>query len=87
MIWSRFGRFGRDGITRDFVLAPFAHADPSRLKRLHRPAFATGNSCANLGPEAASCGDYESYVADQGATVPTECNFCPPRAVVDAGAE
>jgi hypothetical protein len=26
---------------------------------------------------AASCGAYESYVADQGATIPTECNFCP----------
>jgi hypothetical protein len=32
---------------------------------------------------AASCSDYRSYVADQGATVPTECNFCPP---LDAGA-
>jgi len=32
---------------------------------------------------AASCDDYASYVADQGAIVPTECNFCPPR---DAGA-
>lgn len=26
---------------------------------------------------AASCGDYASYVADEGATIPTECNFCP----------
>ncbi len=26
----------------------------------------------------ASCEDYASYVADAGATVPTECNFCPP---------
>src|SRR5262249_31679101 len=34
--------------------------------------------------EATSCSDYESYVADQGATIPTECDFCPPR---DAGAE
>jgi hypothetical protein len=33
---------------------------------------------------AASCGDYQSYVADEGSTVPTECDFCPPR---DAGAE
>jgi hypothetical protein len=32
---------------------------------------------------AASCVDYQGYVADQGATVPTECDFCPPR---DAGA-
>jgi hypothetical protein len=33
---------------------------------------------------AASCSDYQSFVADEGATVPTECDFCPPR---DAGAE
>jgi hypothetical protein len=26
---------------------------------------------------AASCKEYEAYVADEGATVPTECNFCP----------
>lgn len=26
---------------------------------------------------AASCDDYASYVADSGATIPTECNFCP----------
>ncbi len=25
----------------------------------------------------ASCDDYALYVADQGATIPTECNFCP----------
>jgi hypothetical protein len=31
---------------------------------------------------AASCSDYQGYVADEGATVPTECDFCPP----DAGA-
>jgi hypothetical protein len=31
---------------------------------------------------AASCSDYASYVADQGSTVPTECDFCPP---LDAG--
>jgi hypothetical protein len=27
--------------------------------------------------EAASCEIYAAFVADQGATVPTECNFCP----------
>jgi hypothetical protein len=32
---------------------------------------------------AASCSDYQSYVADQGATIPTECDFCPP---LDGGA-
>ncbi len=33
---------------------------------------------------AASCGDYESFMADSDATAPTECQFCPIRA--DAGA-
>lgn len=27
--------------------------------------------------EASSCADYALFVADQGATIPTECNFCP----------
>lgn len=27
---------------------------------------------------AASCGDYEQYTADEAPTTPTECNFCPP---------
>jgi hypothetical protein len=26
---------------------------------------------------AAACDDYARYTADQGATIPTECNFCP----------
>jgi hypothetical protein len=29
--------------------------------------------------DAAGCDDYASYVADSGATTPTECDFCPPR--------
>jgi hypothetical protein len=33
--------------------------------------------------EATGCADYASFVADQGATTPTECDFCPQR---DAGA-
>lgn len=27
--------------------------------------------------DAASCDEYATYIADQGATIPTECNFCP----------
>lgn len=34
--------------------------------------------------EATSCADYQAYVSDQGATIPTECDFCPP---LDAGAQ
>jgi hypothetical protein len=33
--------------------------------------------------QATGCTGYASFVADQGATAPTECDFCPPR---DAGA-
>lgn len=29
---------------------------------------------------AASCTDYQSFMADVGATIPTECDFCPPGA-------
>lgn len=39
---------------------------------------------------AAGCGDYASYMADENSTIPTECNFCPPRldaGVADAEAE
>lgn len=27
--------------------------------------------------QVAGCDDYASYMADQGATIPTECDFCP----------
>lgn len=30
--------------------------------------------------EAAACDTYAGFVADQGATISTECNFCPPEA-------
>jgi hypothetical protein len=47
------------------------------------PLVHDGEACLDaLG--AASCAAYSGYVADQGATVPTECDFCPLR---DAGAE
>ena len=39
---------------------------------------------------AAGCSDYRSYMADEGSTIPTECNFCPPQldaGVADAEAE
>jgi hypothetical protein len=32
---------------------------------------------------AAGCSDYVHYMADEASTIPTECNFCPPR--LDAG--
>ncbi|MEM9693462.1 MAG: hypothetical protein AAGA56_13015 [Myxococcota bacterium] len=35
--------------------------------------------------DAASCGDFESFVDDVAPTVPTECNFCPPDRRDEAG--
>jgi hypothetical protein len=37
--------------------------------------------------QVASCDDYRHYVSDEESTVPTECDFCPPRPVTDAGAD
>lgn len=48
------------------------------------PLVHDGDVCLDA-LEAASCSAYQSYVADEGATVPTECDFCPPRD--DAGAQ
>jgi hypothetical protein len=47
------------------------------------PVIHDGEVCLNA-LEAATCAVYRGYVADQGSTVPTECDFCPLR--VDAGA-
>ena len=35
-----------------------------------------GEVCLNA-LEASSCAEYGTFVSDQGATIPTECNFCP----------
>jgi hypothetical protein len=47
------------------------------------PVIHDGDVCLDA-LEAASCAQYASYVADEGATIPTECDFCPSR---DAGPE
>jgi hypothetical protein len=46
------------------------------------PVVHDGEVCLDA-LQAASCADYQSFTADQGSTVPTECLFCPPR--VDGG--
>ncbi|MFO0758288.1 MAG: hypothetical protein U0359_17470 [Byssovorax sp.] len=46
------------------------------------PLVHDGEVCVDA-LRAASCADYESFMADDGATAPTECQFCPLRA--DAG--
>lgn len=40
------------------------------------PLVHDGEVCLNA-LDATSCAVYAGYVADQGATAPTECNFCP----------
>jgi hypothetical protein len=42
------------------------------------PLVHDGVTCLNA-IEASPCGTFEGFVADQGATIPTECNFCPAR--------
>lgn len=51
------------------------------------PLVRDGEVCLDA-LEIASCTEYQSYMADQAATLPTECDsyFCPPRAA-DAGAD
>lgn len=40
------------------------------------PYVHDGEVCLNA-LEAASCDDYQGYMAEQDATAPTECSFCP----------
>ncbi|HZF55683.1 MAG TPA: hypothetical protein VE093_44015 [Polyangiaceae bacterium] len=53
------------------------------------PLVHDGEVCLNaLG--ASGCDEYRGFMADQGATVPTECNFCPPKPssnATDAGTD
>lgn len=42
------------------------------------PLIHDGEVCLNA-LEASGCDEYRGFMADQGATVPTECNFCPPK--------
>lgn len=42
------------------------------------PLVHDGEVCLNA-LDAEGCDAYRAYVADQGASVPTECNFCPPK--------
>jgi hypothetical protein len=53
------------------------------------PLIHDGEVCLNA-LEASGCDEYRGFMADEGATVPTECNFCPsqPTSIpTDAGAD
>ncbi|UQA56613.1 hypothetical protein [Polyangium aurulentum] len=43
------------------------------------PLVHDGEACLDA-IEASPCSTFETFVADQGASIPTECNFCPPEA-------
>lgn len=43
------------------------------------PLIHDGEVCLNA-LEAAGCDEYRGFMSDVGATAPTECNFCPPKA-------
>lgn len=47
------------------------------------PLVHDGEVCLNA-LDAAGCNAYEGYMADANATIPSECNFCPPRPEVSA---
>lgn len=55
-----------------------AELAPDRFPEGCYPLVHDGEVCLDA-LNAASCGDYEQYMAEIGATTPTECNFCPPR--------
>ncbi len=40
------------------------------------PLVHDGEVCLDV-LRASTCGDYEGFTAEEGATIPTECNFCP----------
>lgn len=44
------------------------------------PLVHDGEVCLNA-LDASDCDDYRRFMLDSGTTVPTECNFCPPRPV------
>ncbi|APR78138.1 Hypothetical protein A7982_03485 [Minicystis rosea] len=54
------------------------------------PLVHDGEVCLNA-LQVASCDDYRFYIlgytGDPNATIPTECDFCPPRALEDAGTD
>jgi hypothetical protein len=49
------------------------------------PVVHDGEVCLDA-LQVSSCAEYASYMADQGATIPTECDFCPPLPA-DGGAD
>jgi hypothetical protein len=67
----------------------FGHIEATEFAPGCFPHVHDGEVCLNA-LLASDCDDYAKYMADVGATVPTECNFCPPRpgtgAATDAGA-
>jgi uncharacterized membrane protein YgcG len=48
------------------------------------PLIHDGEVCLNA-LEVTGCDEYRLYMADNGATIPTECNFCPAKHEVDGG--
>lgn len=65
------------GYTSDFCLRACS-GEPSQTSFTTgcEPLVHDGEVCLNA-LEAASCGDYEKYAADEGREAPSECLFCP----------
>ncbi|HMY19026.1 MAG TPA: hypothetical protein PKA58_22025 [Polyangium sp.] len=49
---------------------------PTEFPKGCYPIVHDGDVCLRA-LEATDCSEYATFVADQGATIPTECNFCP----------
>lgn len=49
---------------------------PTEFSKGCYPIVHDGDVCIRA-LEASDCSEYATFVADQGATIPTECNFCP----------
>ncbi|MFT3771904.1 MAG: hypothetical protein QM820_41375 [Minicystis sp.] len=64
------------GLTSGACQLACGPAQPAAFPKGCYPVVHDGEVCLDA-LQAASCADYQSYMADQGATIPTECDFCP----------
>jgi hypothetical protein len=71
------GRCGECGLNTTACQNACALIVPTDFAPDCYPLVHDGEVCLNA-LLAAGCEDYTSYMADTGARLPTECNFCPP---------
>jgi hypothetical protein len=77
------------GITSNACTLACGPALPITFPPRCYPLVHDGEVCLDA-LQVASCVAYQTFMADQAATIPTECDFCPPRdagVTLDAGAD